>query len=524
MLDWLIKGARIIDGTGSSPFRGDIAISGERILDIGELGNPETRRSIEGGGRTACPGFIDMHSHSDILFLNGSSLGHKVYQGVTTEVIGQDGMSAAPLTDDSKGALKEMMEPLSARLDREWHPWDVGNFLKALAQAKAPINVATLVGHCNLRLAVMGYRMALPTPEELRRMGELLAVSLKQGALGLSLGLIYPPSSYSDVNELIYFGKVLKDHEAILVAHIRDEQDRILQGLEEMIAAARATSCKIHISHLKCVGKRNWGRMPKILEVLEEALHQGVDLSFDQYPYTATSTSLSILLPGWALEGGWKGFRQCLDRPEAHRKILMELAKTMEQRGGPPSITIASVQSSKNQRVVGKTLEQIATERGKPADRTALDLLVEEELQIIAIYQALSEKDVEAAMVHSLQTVGSDGILGEFPHPRVYGTFPRVIYHFSQRKLFPLEEAIRKMTSGPARRLKLKDRGQIAHGYYADILLFEPETFRDTATFENPRQFATGLDWAFVNGVPVVEGGKLQETFPGSIIKKNGGA
>jgi len=452
-------------------------------------------------------------------------MAHKIHQGLTMELIGQDGMSAAPLTDQSEGPMRKMIEPLSARLDGEWHSWDIRDFLSALDQMKTPVNVATLVGHCNLRLAVMGHRMALPTPEELRRMGDLLAISLEQGAVGLSLGLIYPPSSYSNTEELTSLAKAVKAHDGILVAHIRNEQDQIFQALEEMIRVGRESGCRVHISHLKCQGKKNWGMMTKVLEMLEEGLHQGVDLSFDQYPYTATCTSLSVLLQGWALEGGWEEFRQRLDQPEAHHQILTELGKAIENRGGAASITIASVQSSENRKSVGKTLEQISTESGRSGDQTALDLLVEENLQIIAIYHSLSEKDVEEALTHFLQTVGSDGILGEFSHPRAYGTFPRVIHHFSgERKLFSLEEAIRKMTSGPARRLNLKDRGQIARGYYADILLFEPGNFRDTATFENPKQFATGLDWVFVNGVPVVKEGKLQEIFPGSVIKRNGGA
>ena len=521
MIDWLIKDAQIVDGTGDTAIRGDIAVSGDRIVEVGSLGNPETKRLIKADGKTACPGFIDMHSHSDVLFLNGSFLEHKVCQGVTTELIGQDGMSAAPLTEASREPLSEMLEPLAGPVKGEWQPWDMAQFLETLAERRVKLNVATLVGHCNLRLAAMGHKMAVPSKTELGRMKELLALSLKQGAVGLSLGLIYPPSSYSDTRELISLGEVVSEYDAVLVAHIRNEQEGVFQALDEMIQVGRESGCRVHISHLKCLGKRNWGRMPRILEMLEEAFHEGVDLSFDQYPYTASCTSLSILLPGWALEGGWKGLRQRLERPEAEHRILLELEKAIENRGGPASITIANVQSSRNQAGVGKTLEQISAGRGTPGNRTALDLLAEEELQVIAIYHALSEKDVETAMAHSFHMVGSDGILGKLPHPRAYGTFPRVVSHFSrERNLFPLEEAIRKMTSRPARRLNLKDRGEIARGYYADILLFTPEDFRDTATFENPEQLAVGLDWAFVNGVPVIEEGRIREGAPGHILRR----
>jgi N-acyl-D-amino-acid deacylase len=521
MIDWLIKGAQIIDGTGGPSFRGDIAISDERILEIGRLGNLEAKRLVKADGKIVSPGFIDMHSHSDLLFLNGSSIAHKIYQGVTAELVGQDGMSAAPMTGASQEPLAEMLEPLAGPSKAEWQPWDLKGYLRALKEQRTPINVMTLVGHCNLRLAIMGYRMALPTQEEMRRMGELLAISLKQGAVGLSLGLIYPPSSYSDVNELIGLGKVVKDHDALLVAHIRNEEDQSLLALEEMIRVGRESDCRIHISHLKCLGKKNWGKMPGVLKMLEGAFERGVDISFDQYPYTASCTSLSVLLPGWAMEGGWKAFQQRIGQTEEVKKILFEVRKTIEKRGGPGAITLASVQRFENQGLVGKTMEQISDERGIPSDQAVLEILTEEQLRVIAIYHAMSEIDVELAMAHGLHTVGSDGILGEFPHPRAYGTFPRVIHHFSrERKLFPIEEAVRKMTSAPAKRLGLKNRGQVTPGYFADLLLFDPETFQDTATFQSPRQFARGLDWAFVNGIPLLEDGKLQERLPGQILKK----
>ncbi|HSB05096.1 MAG TPA: D-aminoacylase [Thermodesulfobacteriota bacterium] len=521
MIDWLIEDALIIDGTGNPPFLGDIAIRGDRIAEIGKPENLAARTVINAGGKVASPGFIDMHSHSDVLFLNGSSLSHKIYQGVTTELIGQDGMSVAPVTEASKKPLAEMIEPLSEHLEREWQPWDVNQFLLSIREKKAPVNVATLVGHCNLRLAVMGYSMGLPSREELHRMAQLLSTGLGQGAVGLSLGLIYPPSSYSDVNELIYLGKVVKGHDGILVAHIRNEQDQILTALEEMIRVGHESGCKIHISHLKCMGKNNWGRMPEILGSLDQALKEGIALSFDQYPYTAACTSLSVLLPSWVVEGGWEQVEKRLALPETLNKIIVELKKAIENRGGPVSITIASVQNPGNQTFVGKNLESIAREKGVDPARAALELLIDEKLQVVAIYHSIAEKDVERAMIHPLQTVGSDGILGEFPHPRIYGTFPRVIRHYSQeRQLFKLEEAIRKMTSAPAKRLNLRDRGQIKKGFYADVLLFDPNVFRDTATFENPKQFGSGLDWMFVNGIPVVKNGELQEAFPGQIIKK----
>jgi len=322
-------------------------------------------------------------------------------------LIGQDGISAAPLTETSKRYMTEMMEPLAGRLEEEWEPWDVKHLLGKMAGKKLPLNVMTLVGHSNLRLAVMGHRMALPSRGELHRMGELLSVALEQGAMGLSLGLIYPPSSYSDTNELTYLGNVVKDYDSIVMAHIRGEQDELIQSLEEMITVGREASCKIHISHLKCVGKNNWGNMPKVLEKLEHALEQGIDIAFDQYPYEASCTSLSVLLPGWAMEGGWKELHRRLGNPGIRKEILAALRQSIEGRGGPASITIASVQSQKNQGLTGKTLERISGDKGIPSEQAALDILIEEKLHVIAIYHAMSKKDVECAMTHFPPEVGA---------------------------------------------------------------------------------------------------------------------
>ena len=523
MIDWLIKGTRIIDGMGNPSFTGDIAIHNDLISEVGNFGDIDARNVIEASGKVVTPGFIDMHSHSDILYLNGSPLPHKIYQGVTTELVGQDGISVAPVTESSKELLKELIEPLAGSLEYEWEPWDVeGSFHKFL-EKEPQLNIMTLVGHCNLRLAVMGHKMDAPSPEELDRMGKILGESLEQGAMGLSLGLIYPPSSYSDTSELVSLARVVKEHDGILVAHIRNEQEGQFQALEEMVTVGRETGCRIHISHLKCMGRKNWGKMRKVLERLEHALKEGIDISFDQYPYEASCTSLSILLPGWALEGGWEGFRHRLNNPETFESILTSVGESMEGRGGACSIVIASVQSKEDQGLVGKTLEHISKERGIPPEGATLQLLVEERLQVVAIYHAMWKADIECAMTHFLGTAGSDGILGTFPHPRAFGTFPRVIGHFSrERNLFSLEEAIRKMTSAPAKRLNLENRGRIKSGAYADLILFDPKDFRDNASFENPKRLSSGLDWVFVNGKPVLRHGKVQKIHPGQLIRRFG--
>ena len=522
MFDWLIRNALIVDGTGSSPYRGDVGIQADRIAAVGPLSEAPTARAIDAGGRALVPGFVDMHSHSDVLLFNGESLAHKITQGVTLELVGQDGISLAPVTEFSAPHLADLMEPLAGRLAVPWKAWDTAGLFDCMRTGGVPVNVATLVGHCNLRLAAMGHKMAVPSPVELEEMARLLAAALDQGAVGLSLGLIYPPSSYSETAELVRLARVVREKDGILIAHIRNEQDSLFEALSELISVGRQSGCRIQVSHLKCMGKKQWGRMAEVLGLLERAAREGVDVSFDQYPYDASCTSLSILLPGWAMEGGWEAFRPRLQDPEARKSILSALAKSIENRGGGAFITIASVSRSENRGWVGKNLAGIARLEGLPDEEMALRILDAEASQAVAIYHAIEEEDVERAMAHPFHTVGSDGILGAFPHPRAYGTFPRMIHHFcGEKRLFPLEEAVRRMTSAPAGRLRLKDRGRIGPGAFADLLLFDPARFRDHATYQNPTAPSTGLDWVFVNGQALVEDGKLLEVRPGRVLRRS---
>ena len=522
MIDFLIKNALIVDGSGAQPFTGDVAVAGNTIVDIGNLDQTEAFSVIDAHGKIVSPGFIDMHSHSDVLFINGNPLLHKLYQGVTTELIGQDGISAAPMTDSSKQMMADIIEPMAGKAENGWKPLDMQGLFETLIDQKVKLNVASLTGHCNLRMAVMGHRMATATQDELQGMCDLLDQSLKQGSVGLSLGLIYPPSSYSDTDELIALGHVVKKYDGILVAHIRNEQAQIIDALNEMIEISKKSGCRIHISHLKCLGKKNWGKMPQILALMNNALDQEIDITFDQYPYNASNTSLSLLLPGWAVEGGYQGFKKLSSNLENREKILAAMKESIESRGGSDSIKIASVMNDKNHDATGKSINNLAESRGMVVEEAVLALLTEEKLQVMAIYHAISNSDIECAMAHHLHTVGSDGVLGEHSHPRAFGTFPRIINHYSREKnLFPLEVAIKRMTSQSAKILKLAKRGQIKKGYYADLIIFEKGKFIDNATFENPNQFATGLDWVFINGTPVIREGEVQDSYPGSILKSS---
>lgn len=518
-MDFLIRNAKVVDGSGSPPFPGEIAIKKDRISRVGMIGEMAAKVTIDAAGKVVAPGFIDMHSHSDVLLANGMPVTHKIMQGVTTELIGQDGISAAPLTDDSLGFMMEIIEPLSGTVRGGWAPWDMKGFLSALVKIKTQSNVMTLTGHCNIRMAVMGHTMAKASAEDLEKMQFLLARSLEQGSFGLSLGLIYPPSSYSNTQELIALGKTVNQYDRILIAHIRNEQDGVLDALDEMITIGLESGCRIHISHLKCLGKISWGKMPQLLDRLDWALNRGVRISFDQYPYDASCTSLSLLLPDWALEGGWEGFRKCVDNPENRRKVLLQVKKSIDDRGGPDAIMIASVQNETGKALASKTVGTIAAFWFVPIEEAVFRILYEAKLGVIAIYHAMSAEDVECGMKHRLHSVGSDGVLGEYPHPRAYGTFPRIISHFcAARGLFPLEEAIRKMTSWPAKIMNLHNRGVIKEGNFADLVVFDPSKFKDNATYDQPMAPASGLDWVFINGNPIIKNGRLEKRFPGRVL------
>jgi N-acyl-D-amino-acid deacylase len=520
MIDCLIQHGHIIDGSGKPAFAANVVIDKGKILEISTNQDIPARKTIDAKGMTVTPGFIDMHSHSDLLFVNGSRIEHKIRQGITTELIGQDGISAAPVAESSMQTMASIIEPLAGPLETPWQPWDTENFLAAVNSKKPSLNVMTLTGHCNLRVATMGQQMSLASSHQLADMRFLLAENLRQGSVGLSLGLIYAPSSYSNTEELISLAEIVSDHNGIIVSHIRDEKDGILQALDEMITIGQQTGAHIHISHLKCLGKRNWGRMNEVLDRFDRAVADGVCISFDQYPYDASSTTLSLLLPDSALDGGWQGFHTRLTDETYKGKLIESIKKAIEQRGGAEAIMIASAPGEKTEHFSGKSLASISNAIGSSSAETALEIICQTKLCAIAIYHAISPDDVERALIHSLHTVGSDGVLGAFPHPRAFGTFPRIINEYCHNKhLLSLETAIQDMTSKSADILRLSDRGMVKKGYWADLLLFQPEHFIDHATYNNPSLAATGLEWVFINGEVVVENGQLQDCRPGIVLR-----
>lgn len=515
-MELLIKGGRILDGSGNPWFKADLAIEDGRIAAIGRL-QREAGEVIDAEGLVVAPGFIDTHSHSDLMLIAEPEARMKVMQGITTEIVGQDGLGEAPIRGDLLEDWRRYLSGLNGDPEIEWDWRSFSDYLNRLEKARPATNVASLVGHGNLRLLTVGMEDRRPTREELDEMRGLLAGAMEEGALGLSTGLIYPPCSYSDPEELSSLCQVVHEYGGIFVAHMRDEGDRILEALEEMITLGRRTGTPIHISHLKTSGEGNWGRMVEVLEVIESARVEGIDITFDQYPYIAGSTFLSSLLPGWAHEGGPSKMLERIRDTASRRKILEEMGRGERWDG----ILISSVKTEENRRLEGRRLSEAASEMGLTPQELALKLIEEEENAVSMILFSMSETDVETAMRSRLGMVCTDGLVLGRPHPRAYGSFPRVLGRYVRDKgVLSLEEAVRKMTSLPAQRFGLMDRGLLRPGLAADITIFDPRSIMDKATFEDPRRFPEGIEYVIVNGEIAVEEGSYKGIRAGRVLRR----
>lgn len=535
MFDILLVGGNVLDGSGKPAFRADVGVVGDRIVDIGELSGAAAVRRICVQGLVVAPGFIDIHSHSDFCLLANPLAFSKITQGVTTEVGGNCGFSAGPIIGDS--AEKDFDRYLSElEISRRWRT--LGEFLNLLEETGTAVNFCTLVGHGNIRNAALGASSRPAGTEDLKRMQELASEALEQGAVGISTGLIYPPGCYADTDELSgLVGAVGVRGQILYATHMRNESDKLESALAEAIEIGRRSGARVQISHHKACGRANWGKVARTLQMMDEAVESGVDVWADQYPYTATSTSLSALLPNWVHEGGRDAALARLSDPISVQKIRGELADkhAPEYRGNYyQAVMIAGVRSEKNVWAVGKRLTEVAHEWGVDPVDALIRLLREEELSVSMCNFAMCEEDVETVMRHPRVSIGSDasaripdGPLGRGrPHPRAYGTFARVLGRYvRERGVISLEEAVRKMTSLPAAVLRLKDRGLLKPGFYADITVFDPNTVADAATYENPHQTAVGIQHVLVNGKLVVDSGRVTGATPGRVLRlKTGGS
>jgi len=497
----LIKNVKIFDGTGTQPFFSDILIEDDKISQIQRDINLDSCGIIEGKELALAPGFINVHSHSDLEVFKNKSMLHVIRQGITTELVGQDGSSVTPVTDEIVTELADNMAPLAGVLDKKYWWRSFGEYLNEVKKANPAVRIESLIGHGTIRMCVMGNDNRKPKDSELQKMKELMAKSMEEGAKGLSLGLIYPPGSYADTEELIEICKVVAKYDGIMMVHMRNEQDRILESLDEMIRVAKESKVRLHISHLKALGPANWGKVREALKRIEKINSEGLEINFGQYPYDAACTGLKVVVPAWAYEGGEKAFQERLNNKDEYEKVLSGVNDNIKKRGGAEKILIATVRTKENSWMSGKDLDCIAKKIGLPPGEAALDLLKKEGPSVVAVYFAISPDDVAYIMKSPLQAICTDGIIGSHPHPRTYGSFPRVLGKYVRElKIMRLEEAIRKMTMEPARRLRLWDRGIIREGMSADLVLFDPDTIIDKNSYLKPKVYPEGIKAVWILG------------------------
>lgn len=526
--DLVIRHGTVLDGTGAPGVVADVGVSGGRITALGPHLQGEAARHIDASGRIVAPGFIDVHTHSDFTLLSAPGADSKVRQGITTEVVGNCGFSPAPVRPQTLELLKQYTGFLNPHLPWNWQR--LGEFYRRLSERGCAINVAPLVGHGAVRIAVMGFDNRPPSAAELVQMQRLVGEAMEDGAFGISSGLIYTPGCFGDTAELVALSKVVRAGGGLYATHMRDEGAELESSIAEALRIGEEAGVPVQISHLKATGRENWGKMERALQMIDAARARGLAVTADIYPYTASSTTMTSLFPAWTLEGGMGRFLERLNDAAVRRRIIDEAQRGRNgwSRGnstvGWDDILVASC---RNQKVFeGKTVAQMAAAMGKEPAHAMMDFLLAEAGTAAIIMFMMSEDNVALGIAHPQVMIGSDSLAlatgqGGKPHPRTYGTFPRVLGKYvRQEKLITLEDGVRKMTSMAAAKLGLSDRGVLAVGKAADITIFDAATVGDRATFEEPHQFPDGIDYVIVNGQIVVEHGVQHPVLPGQILRK----
>lgn len=526
----LIKNGLIVDGSGNSSYYGDILLDGDKIEKIGENLQCEDAEIIDAKGLVVAPGFIDTHSHSCMLLFKDSLLTPKIRQGITTELVAQDGMGPAPVDDKNLSSWIKAMKGLEGEYDVEWTWRSVADYLERIEKVGLGPNVAYLAPHGNVRMISMGLDNRKPTEEEITLMQANLAKAIDEGAFGMSTGMIYPPCCYADIDEFIQLGKVLHDKDAVFVTHQRSEADSILDSMEEILTIGKESGCKVHFSHFKVCGKNNWDKFPKVLDRLDRAKEEGMIVSYDQYPYVAGSTMMSVILPPWVHDGGTDKLIERLKNTDLREKMKEDIANGIPgwdnfvEFAGLDGIFVTFVGSEKNQDVVGKNLIEVGKCKGKDPLDAIFDVILEEENIVGLVDFYGTEEHVKLIMSRAEQNVCTDGIMGGKPHPRLFGAFPRVLGKYVRdEKSFTLETAIYKMTGKSAAVLGLKDRGLLKEGYKADLVVIDYDNIIDKGDYTEPNQYPVGIEYVIVNGEVVIKEGEDTGKRPGKVLRKNKG-
>jgi N-acyl-D-aspartate/D-glutamate deacylase len=527
--DVLVRGGLLIDGTGVSGRRADLAIRAGRIAAIGAEPGSRAAKVIDADGLAVAPGFIDIKTHSDFTLPINPKAESKVRQGVTTEIIGHCGFSVAPVLPGKVELIRDYLSPSAP-----WLPFRETSFPEYLDSFPATaVNAGMLVGHNTLRLMVMGMDDRPPTASELAAMVALLEDALAAGALGLSSGLFTAPGSYAQPEEIIALCRVVKRHNAGYFTHIRDESSKVIEAVEEAIAIAQSCGVHVEIVHFKCSGMDNWGKAARVLDLIAQAKARGLDIDCDAYPYAAGSNPLKNLMPRWVQAGGVAAMLERLQQHETRERIRSDIARDgLNNWGRVPSWDCVQISISPHlPQHAGRSIGALAAERGQDPIDTVADYLIEDKAATRVLVTSISEDDIREIVRSPLALVGSDGncvatygtVSQGMPHPRFYGTFPRIIGHYvGELGLLPLELAVHKMTGASARALKLKDRGLLREGYRADVAIFDPADFKDRATYADPHQYPSGArTTVIVNGHVVVENAAHTGALPGLVLRRD---
>ena len=531
--DLVITNGHIVDGTGSPWYSGDIGIRDGRIAAIGNLSGAARKRTVDANGKVVAPGFVDMLGQSETTILVDPRLPSKIYQGITTEITGEGG-SAAPLNDtiianDRPGYQHYKINP-------DWRTFR--QYFSRLEKQGMGINLASYVGATQVRRMVLGDADVQPTPEQLEKMKALVREAMRDGAVGVSTSLMYAPAPYAKTEEIIALASEASKFGGIYATHIRNESDSVLESIDEAVRIGREAHIPVEIWHFKVAGKANFGRMPELIARVNKARAEGVDVEADTYAYTAWFNGMSAFVPAWAHDGGDAKLIERLKDPATRARIRKDMEtpskdwdNEWDEISGPQDVMIGVVQNPELKKFQGRRLSEVAKALNKDPMDALLDLLIEDKAFTGCAVFGMSEPDVALALEQPWVSVDNDssgtspeGILGEeHPHPRAYGTFPRILRKYvREEKKLTLEEAIRKFSALPAQRMRLTDRGVLKQGMWADVVVFDPETVRDLATFDDPNRLSEGMEYVLINGVPVIENGKMSGALPGKVLRGAG--
>ena len=527
--DLVIRNAIIYDGSGNPPYRGNIAISADSIVAVGSGGHFQAKRELDAHGLAAAPGFINMLSQASVSLIEDGRSESDLRQGVTLEVMGE-GVSMGPLNAAMKKDLTD--EQGDVKFGVNWTT--LGQYLDSLAARGISTNVASFVGATSVRLYVLGNVDRAPNPRELETMCQLVRQAMEEGAMGLSSALIYVPAYYATTHELVELAKAAAEYGGMYISHIRSEGNQLLPAVDELITIAREAHIRAEIYHLKAAGQSNWHKLDKVIARIDSARSSGIKITADMYTYTAAATGLDAAMPPWVQVGGIREWQRRLRDPAVRARVRAEMDTAnagwenfYREAGSPNNILLVGFREQKLKSLTGMTLAQVARLWKESPEETAMDLVIRDNSRVSTVYFLMSEDNVKKQIALPWVSFGSDeeslAPEGDFlkynPHPRAYGNFARLLGKYVRdEKIITLQEAIRKLTSLPAQNLRLRRRGMLAPGYYADIVLFNPSTIQDHATYEKPHQFATGVEDVFVNGVEVINNGEHTGAKPGRVL------